>query len=386
MNVGVIGGGVYGAATAYFLSRFGAESIEIFEKDHVASGSTGVSVGIVRHHYSHDIQIRMAKRGREIYENFEAYVGNDGGFRQNGYLTLAAPEGESELRRIVTLQRDLGIDVELLEPGELEDYLPGIDTDGVSLAAYEREGGFADPHLVASGFVDAAVDNGARIHTGTVVTDLEHEDGTVTGIETTAGTHDVDYVVNAAGPWGSDVASMIGVDLPLQWRESKVALLRASRAYSPSYPTLSDGSTEPGLYAKPEPNGEFLCGGIERPPIDRETGLEGVTESFLRQVSQRLEGRLPWCSDAEVVDTWSGVITVTPDAYQIVGVPEGVENFCNLVGGSGHGFKEAPAFAESVALDILGESPRIDLDPYALERFERGETFDGISAETYTDG
>lgn len=386
MKIGVIGGGIYGTATAYFLKRFGAESVTLFEKGQIAGESTGYSAGIVRHHYTHDVQIRMAKRGREILANLEEYVGQDGGFRRNGYLILADPDRESAFRRTVTRQRELGIDVEFVEPDELKAHLPGISSEGVTLGAYERDAGFADPPLVASGFADAAEELGATIQTATEVTDLERRNGTITGIETRDGTHSVDYVVNAAGPWGREIGEMAGIDLPLQWRESKIALLEASREYADSYPTLSDHSVKPEMYAKPEPGGEFLLGGIERPPVDREAGLEGVTEAFLEAASKRLDHRLPGYADASVVDTWSGVITVTPDGIQIVGVPRGADNLFNLVGGSGHGFKEAPAFAESAAQTILGESPEIDLAPYALERFEDGETFDGISSETYADG
>jgi sarcosine oxidase subunit beta len=139
------------------------------------------------------------------------------------------------------------------------------------------------------------------------------------------------------------------------------------------------------MYVKPEPGGEFIVGGIDRPRIDPERGLEGVDSEHLRRIGERLEYRLPEYADAAVVDTWSGEIGVTPDSNQIVGIPRGMENFFNMVGGSGHGFKEAPAFAESVAQQILALEPRFDLSPYRLERFDERSEFEGISKETYGD-
>lgn len=385
MRIGVVGGGVYGTAVAYFLTEFGATDVTLFEAESIASGSTGYSAGIVRHHYTNEVQIRMAKRGREILERLPDYVGHDGGFHRNGYLLLPAPDDLDEFRRTVDRQRELGIDVELVDPDELTDHHPAISPADVEVGAFERTAGFADPYLVASGFAEAARENGADVHTGTPVTDLHAEDGTVTAVETPDGRHRVDYVVNAAGFRGRDVGEMVGVDLPLQRYESKIAVLRAEREYGSELPTVSDHSVKPDMYAKPEPGGEFLVGGIDRPPVDPSRGPEGVDGEFLRTVGDRIETRLPDYADARVVDSWSGIITVTPDAIQIAGVPDGLDNFYNIVGGSGHGFKEAPAFGESIAQTILGRTPEIDLAPYRLDRFDAGEGFDGISAETYGD-
>lgn len=385
MRIGIIGGGVYGVTTAYFLKRLGAEEVLLFEKDAIASGSTGYSAGIVRHHYSNAIQVKMATRGREILENIEEYIGHDGGFVQNGYLILTNAEKEEAFRRTVTLQQDLGIDVELVAPGELTDYLPGIDPSDVEIGAFERDAGFADPYLVTTGFADAARDLGAEILTQTPVTDVTMDGKTATTIETDTETFPVDYVVNAAGPWGKDVGEMVGVDLPLKQYESKIAVLKSTTPYGPDLPTLSDHSVKPDMYTKPETAGEFLVGGIDRPPVDPGRGLEGVTNEFLRTVGERIDQRLPGYSDSEVVESWSGTITVTPDAIQIAGVPNGIENVYNIVGGSGHGFKEATAFAESIAQTILGLEVRVPLDPYRLERFTDGGELTGISTETYSD-
>lgn len=386
-RIGIVGGGVYGLAVAYFLSRFGdvGDELEVvvFERDSIASGSTGYSAGIIRHHYTNPVQIRVAKRGREILEAFETYVGIDGGFHRNGYLVTADPDDEAGFRAIIQRQRDVGLDVEYVDPAALTEYLPAIASDGVQLAAYEPMAGFADPALIARGFAEAARENGVEIHTSEGVRDVRRDGRTVTALETTERIQPVDDVVNAAGPWGGEVASMVGVDVPLEWYESKIVVLTAAEPYGPNLPTLSDHSIHPDMYCKPEPGGEFLVGGIDRPPVDRSEGLVGVDNAHLRCVSKRLERRLPGYADAEVVDTWSGVITVTPDSHQIAGVPEGLINFYQVLGGSGHGFKEAPAFGESIAQTILGREPTIDLGPYRLERFAANEPLVGVSTKSY---
>jgi sarcosine oxidase subunit beta len=371
MRIAIIGGGIYGTAVAYFLDRLGADDVVLFDKNSIGGVSTSRSAGIVRHHYGRRDHIRLANRGREIIQQLEHFTGQPGGFHQNGYLALTGSDDEPTFREIVRKQQDLGLDVEFVDPDDLEKYIDAIDTSGVAAAALEREAGFADPYLVAQAFARAARRDGVEMKPDTEVVGIQQEGETVTALETGAGRESVDYVVNAAGPWGAEIGEMVDVEIPLTWYESKVVVLSTDVPYDLETPTLSDATQS--MYAKPEPGGDFLVGGVDRPRVDRALGLEGVTIEYLQTIQAALEKRLPRCADAEVVDTWSGIITASPDWYQIVGVPEGLENFYNVVGGSGHGFKEAPGFAESIAHDILGRAPEVDLSPYRLERFVEGE-------------
>jgi len=379
MRVGIIGGGIYGTAIAYFLHELGDVDVILFERQEIGGESTSRSAGIVRHHYTRSGHIELAKRGREILEDLESYVGQDGGFHQNGYLALTGAETEDLFRETVKKQQEIELDVNLLDPDELNEYIPGIDPSGVTAAALEHEAGFADPYLVAQGFAKAAQESGADLRSQTEVMDIETSDGTVTTVETSRGTVEVDYLINAAGPWGAEVGRMVGLDIPLTWHESKVVVLSGSKPYGIKTPTLSDSPQR--MYAKPEPGGDFIVGGIDRPEVDRDAGLEGVTIDYLNKVQKVLGTRLPAYADAEVVETWSGIITTSPDWYQIVGVPDGYENFYNILGGSGHGFKEAPGFAEQIAQEILGRDPNCDLDPYRFERFKEGELLSDLEME-----
>lgn len=387
MKIGIIGAGINGAAVAFFLSRFGEESadVHVFESGHIAGdkGSTAYSAGIMRHFYSTEQHIRIARRGTELLYEFEDLTGREGGVHQNGYLRLVDEEHREVLEDVVTRTQRAGVDARLVDPEDLPEYLPGISPDDVAVATYDPTGGFADPYLVTTGLIAAAREQGVTVHTQTSVTGVEETDGEATALQTPSGRHDIDYVVNAAGPWGDEVARMVDVEVPLDWHESKIAVLKSDTPYGPDLPTLSDHSVKPDMYAKPEPGGEFIVGGIDRPPVDRKRGLEGIDNEHLQQLSERVEGRLPGYADAEVHDTWSGVITMTPDAHQIVGVPAGMENFYNVLGGSGHGFKDALGFAESIAQEILGDEPRYDLSAYRLERFEEGDEIPDTDEKTH---
>lgn len=380
MRIGIIGGGVYGTALAYFLEKIGSSNeILLFEKNSLGSASTGKSAGVVRHHYSDEIQVRFAKRGREILEELPEMVGTDGGFHQNGYLIMAGSESEEQFRRNVKLQQKIGLDVDFVAPEELEDYVPALDAEEIAVAAIEREAGFADPYLVATGFAEKAQTLGTEIYTNTPVTDIETKDGEVVAVKSNSSRYEVDFVVNAAGPWAAEIAEMVDIDLPLSRYEAKIVSLTSSTSYPPKYPTVSD--VDLGLVAKPEASGDFIAGGIEREngheSISGREELEGVTNENLEYLGEALEDRLPGYADAEIVDSWSELITAPPDWHQIIGSSPSVDNFYIVAGGSGHGFKEAPGFAESIAESILGHESSIDLSRYRLDRFETGDVFTG---------
>jgi sarcosine oxidase subunit beta len=292
---------------------------------------------------------------------------------------MAGPENEEQFRNNVELQQEIGLDVDFVDPEELDDYVPALDAREVAVAAIEREAGFADPYLVATGFAEQAQTLGAKIHTNTPITDIETCGTEVVAVESGADRYETDLVVNAAGPWAAPVAEMAGVDLPLSRYEAKIVSLTSSTAYPPTYPTVSD--IDLGLVAKPEASGDFIAGGIEREhgheSISGREELEGVTNENLEYPGEALEHRLSGYADAEVVDSWSELITAPPDWHQIIGSPPSVDNFYVVAGGSGHGFKEAPGFAESIAQDILGREPLIDLGRYRPKRFETGDVFTG---------
>ncbi|RQG95416.1 NAD(P)/FAD-dependent oxidoreductase [Natrarchaeobius chitinivorans] len=384
MRVGIIGAGIHGAATAYFLKKHGVDDVIVFDKDHPGNGSTGYSAGIIRFHYTNQTQIQLAMRGHDIIKNLEKYVGQDGGFHNNGYLVLYRQQDEKKLQEIVSRQRACGVDVRLVGADELESYFSGISTEDGIIGAYEPDAGFADPYLVTSGFVEKAKQLGVTFHVNTEVTGLSREGDTVTSIDTPTDTYNVDYVINAAGQFASRVADMVDISIPLNLCESKIAVLESEHEYSTAHPTLADHTMATDFYTKPESSGHFIVGGIDRPQVGLDERKTGVNEEFLLEVIDRLEQRLPSYTDASVVESWSGKLSITPDSNLIIGEPEPLQNFYNLVGGSGHGFKTGPAFAEAVAKDILGKDVKYDLSQYRLERFDEDDLLDGVSSKTYS--
>ncbi|MBI4552981.1 MAG: FAD-binding oxidoreductase [Candidatus Latescibacteria bacterium] len=372
-DVVIIGGGVNGASIAYHLAARQYGTIVLVEKSGLADGSSGKSGGIIRQHYSNPALIRMAIESRRFFERFDAEVDGHAGFVQNGFLIVVAEKETAALKANVTLQRELGLDVELVAPAQVGTILPGINTDGVALAAYERSAGYADPYGVVTAFAQRAKQSGVTIHIGRQVTGIHVQDGAVRGVETNLGLIRTPLVVNAAGPWGRHIARMVGIDLPLTVKRLQELVVKPPTAYSKMNPTVIDLCHL--VYFRPEPGGLVLAGGgitDDPEPVDPDR-YKGADFETLSDVSERLTRRMPGLADAELIRGWAGVITVTPDFHPILGEAPEVQGFIHAMSCSGHGFKLAPIVGRLIAeLIVDGHTTTLDITPLRPDRFQQG--------------
>ena len=200
-DVVVIGGGIMGTATAYHLARRGVQ-VTLLEKSHLGAGSTGLTGGIIRQHYSIETTARMAQRALRVWEDFDQAVGGDAGFVKTGVVFLTGPEGANSMAASISMQQAIGIRTTLLDGPALHEIAPYLNTSDIGAAAYEPDGGYADGNLACLAYAARARDLGAVVRQGTAVTGIRLSGGKVAGVDTSAGPVDAPVVVNTAGPWG----------------------------------------------------------------------------------------------------------------------------------------------------------------------------------------
>jgi sarcosine oxidase subunit beta len=379
MDVVVVGGGIVGVSSAYYLAARGAD-VTLLEKASLGSGSTDRAAGGIRAQFSTTPSIELSKRSIEVWERFEEEFHTDIEYRRPGYMYLArTDETADRLRGAIPFQNDHGVESEFLAPEEAVEYVPGLRTEAYVGTAYCPTDGFADPHLGLQGFSRAATGAGAEIRTGVEVTDLDVEDGRVR-VETTDGAYDPEYVVVAAGSWSARVAGMAGVDLPVSPRRRQAMVVDPESPVPESNPLVTD--LDAGCYFRPERDGKALVGGHfdeadpEQDP-DRyrtSTDLDWTVEA-IEEVSGVADYFGP---DTEILRGWAGLYAVTPDHHPII--EESRPGLVVATGFSGHGFMQSPATGQVVAELVLdGEARTVDVSPLRADRFERGEAL----SETY---
>ena len=375
----VIGAGILGASVAHFLTKLGFGDVVLLDKGAVCSGSTQYSAANVRQHYSNEVGIRLAVRAVEMFSNDEEELGGPSGFVRCGYMVMAPHGEEQAIRDVVPLQRSLGVQTEILEPGEVAARYPAIDVDGVALACLETTSGYADPVLTTRSLVESARRRWLRLAEGRAVTGIARSNGKVTGVETTAGDIEAPVVVNAAGPWGDRVSRMAGIECRLTFSREHEAQVELPADFG-EVPVTSDAVQR--FYFRPHGPGRLLVGegwpkDVE--PDDPETYDAGTDREHVERMLHKLYARLPALRDrARYVTGYSGIYDITDDWYPIVGAEPGLEGYYAAFGGSGHCFKLGPPIGEALADVIAGREPAIDISPLRRARFAEGDTFTSV--------
>ena len=380
-DVVVIGGGVHGTSAAYHLARAG-RSVALIEKRTVGSGSSGASGGIIRSHYSTRSMIRLAHRAATRWPGLTEELGHPVDYVRNGLVVAVDAEDAPVMEQVVQLQRHIGVDTGTIAPDEISRWIPDFNTDGLALAAYEAQAGYADPYSSAVAFAQRARELGAEIHQETVVTGIE-DGGAARRVITDRGTIRTPLVVNCAGAWASSIARMIGVELPVQPGLLQMTAFdpRDARWHRGS-PTWLDLTTM--TYCRPDAAGYMLAGGglaenavIDTEIIDPDVHPSRPPVEFEAEIGENLTRRCPWAKLTRV-RSWAGPDGNSPDFHLIVGPVPGVRGYFQVVGGSGNSFKLSPATGEAVAEYVTtGACTYLDLHAFSITRFAEGRPFQG---------
>ena len=382
-DVAVIGGGAIGTAVAFHLTRLGAGRVALFERQQIAGGTTAQSSGLLRAHYSVPANMALAKASLEMFEGFDALIGDEeasAGFIRCGYM-IVAPEGDSSqaVRGAITHQAGIGIEARLIDKAEALDLHPWLNLDDIDAIGYEPGAGFADPYLTASWFARAAKRAGADIRQGVAVEGLLMNGNRVTGLKTSEGDVQAGAVVAAMNVWSHDLVRWTGVELPMSITRHDVLAFEVDEPYTPRLPILKDLASPSLLYTRSTSGSQILVGtgdeGVETDSpetVDADISLDWIVEQ-----GAALAHRMPKFEEARFVTSWSGLYDTTPDWNPVLGPLPGIEGLTAAFGLSGHGFKLSPMIGRLLAQATLGLPTDQKLEPYRFTRFAEGQPLRG---------
>ncbi|MGB9954732.1 NAD(P)/FAD-dependent oxidoreductase (plasmid) [Haloarcula marismortui] len=374
MQAVVIGGGILGITSAYYLRKKGA-TVTVLEKGNLGNGSTDRANGGIRAQFSSPVSAKLSKESIDVWKSFDTEFGTDIAYRRPGYMFLArSEETAAQFRENVEKQNEVGVDSQMLDPAEAAELCPGLTEENYVAATYSATDGFADPHLGLQGFAKAARSAGVDIRTKVEVTDIRQDSsGRVTGVETGDGEIEADYVVNAAGPWAPQIAEMVDLDLPITPKRRQLMITDPETPVSESVPFTIDQDI--GVHFRPEREGSVVCGGhfdVDDPSQDPDDFSERVSLDWSAQVIEELSRVADYFGpESEVKRGWAGLYSMTPDHHPII--EECSPGFVVVAGFSGHGFMQSPAAGQLVSEIIVDGSPSlVDISKLTADRFERG--------------
>jgi sarcosine oxidase, subunit beta len=370
-DVVIVGGGVHGLATAYYLARnHGITNVAVLEKSYVGSGGSGRNTAIVRSNYLTPEGSRFYDRSVKLYEDLASDLNFNVMFEQRGHMTLA--HTDASLRTMVwraEVNKLEGIDSSVVGPDEVKRLAPFIDVSDhprypILGALWHPPGGIVRHDAVVWGYARAAAAYGVNIHQETELTGIDVAGGRVTGVQTSRGPISTSTVINCTAGWASLVSHMAGVELPIITRPLQAAVTEPVKQFL--HPVVVSGSLH--TYVSQTARGELVFGASVDPFASYST--RGSLEFTTGLASHVLE-LMPGLANMRLLRQWAGLCDMTPDFGPIIG-PTPVDGFYVDVGWGTYGFKAGPVAGESVAAMIADGRPGELIEPFALDRFERG--------------
>ncbi len=366
-QVAIIGGGIMGLALAYNLCKRGQRDVVVLEAGYLCNGASGRNGGGIRAQWNTATNIRLARRGMELFEGFARELGLNVWFRRGGYLFLARnAETAARLERSAEFHAQHGLRTELLTPDAARDLVPELDPRHIAAGAFNPDDGVIFPWPLVWGYARGVEKLGGQVHTFTRVEGIEVDGGRVRAIQTDRGRLGCDVLVNAAGAWSPRLAALAGVTLPNVPQRHEICSSEPQKPFlGPLVSVLDEG-----VYFSQSMRGE-LVGGMGDPQDP--PGLNHASSlRFLARYSQALLRVLPRLGSLKVVRQWAGCYDVTPDNSPVLGETPGVAGFLQMSGFVGHGFMMAPAVAELMAAWIAGGPKDEIFERFSLARFAEG--------------
>ena len=368
VDVAIVGGGVIGSATAFFLRELGFTGrVTVFEKDpSYQFASTARSAASIRQQFTTPVSTQMSQFSFGFLAGLGERFGPDGDIAliRGSYLLLADAARLEMLRTCYASFVALGAPIAWLDQTALAARFPWLNTEDLVGGTLGLDGeGWFDAYMLLRVLRRQARALGVT-YVDKEVVGFEREGAVLNGVRCADGERFAcGTVVNAAGPFAGQVAALAGCALPVEPRKRTMFVFQAPLDPA-GMPFVFDTS---GASVRPEGD-RFICGA--GPPPDRDPHPGGDFEPdhylFEETIWPALAHRIPALEQVRLQSAWAGHYDMNLfDHNGVVGRHPEVENLIFANGFSGHGVMHAPATGRGVAELILHER-YVSLDLGAL--------------------
>jgi glycine/D-amino acid oxidase-like deaminating enzyme len=414
-DVVVIGGGIIGVFTAYYLARRGL-TVALVEKGRIGAEQSSRNWGWCRQQNRDARELPMATKSLELWDQFAADTGEDTGFKRCGLLYLSDDEaqiaGWAQWREFA---KTTGVTTHMLSGREASER-GGATGRAWKAGVFSPSDGTADPAKAAPAVAAAVMKLGGTVHQNCAARGIELEGGRVSGVVTEAGTIKTRIAVLAGGAWASSFCNQLGVRFPVATVRQSIVRL------SPVEQQLPAALTSPRVAITRRPDGHYVLaisgrgrldptpqlmrfashfipmfakrwrnvfpGGLEgirwghetraRWKLDAPTPMERARilnpkpdPAGVREIHRRAVDLLPPLRQARIANTWAGYIDSTPDGVPGIGEIPQVPGFILAAGFSGHGFGIGPGAGHLIADLVSGAKPIFDPASFDPGRFNK---------------
>ena len=367
-EVVIIGGGIIGCATAYYLAKMGIEVIVLEGSDHIGNGGlsrNGVG-GRQSGRDARELPLVMYVI-RNLWPTLSEELEVDCEYHQDGNLRLGKTEKHREiLTRLTDSARNVGLDVRMIDGDEVRAINPYL-SDEVICASWCPTDGHANPLTTTLGYYKIARRLGVTFITGEPVTELRVIKGKIRQVITPNHVYEGENVLVAAGLDSREILTTVGIDIPMTNSLLECLVTEAQ-------PHMFDqmlGTAEADFYGHQTKHGSFVFGGssgLER--YNKDNGTPVNSSKTAPCICRGIMKYFPDLANAKIVRTWAGWMDASSDGVPSLGTVDEIPGLYVACAFNGHGFGIAPAVGEQLAKLIVTGKTDVDLGELHYDRYK----------------
>lgn len=366
VDVLVVGGGIIGCSSAYFLARNGREVILIEKLTSVGLEASGVNAGGLTVQASPFAFTHLNLESAELWRTFSKEIGYDLGYHRVGGFRVA--ENKEEFGRLLSIakkQRKCGLDVKTLDGAETRKIAPYLG-DSIIGANYTDLDGYTDALKALKLIEKAAIKLGVKVVTETSVLEISPKPKSGYIIKTTRGDYEARQVLIAAGIWSKEITKSLGVNLPIKLRINQMMVTDQSPPLIKHMITHVNGN----LTLKQLPEGSIIIGGGWPGKGDLITNTKGPTYESIIGNASLARRVVPSMKNISIIRIWAGFDGRTVDQVPIMCEIPGNPGAYLAIGCFG-GYMTGPLEGRLMAEKMCTGTSSIPIDEFSLTRYDQ---------------
>ena len=266
-DVIIVGGGIMGASSAFFLRKRGV-SVILLERGLIGQQASGTNFGNVRRQGRYIDQLPLANRSREIWLKLKELIGEDAEYMLSGHLRVGyRPEHEERMAKYAQDSQPYGLGLQMISGRALRERFPFLGPEVIA-GSYAANDGHANPRLAAPAIGRAAVREGAQVFENTEIVNVEKdgEDFRVTAADGRLFRAPVALIT--AGAWANRISTSFGEPVPLQAKGPQMCVTEPVPYAIPPVIGVASEKMEEGIYFRQVARGNIVIGGCAREAVD----------------------------------------------------------------------------------------------------------------------
>lgn len=364
----IIGGGIIGSSTAYYLAKNGVKDILVLEgSDYIGNGGSSRNGGGVRQSGRDPREIPMVMWGiKHLWPGLSDELGVETEYTQKGNLRLGKTDAHlSILQGLTDRAVACGLDVKMIDGPAVREINPYLSKEVIG-ASWCPTDGHANPLTTTLGFYKKARALGVRFITGAQVTGLKKVRGVIQKVITPEMTFEAPQVLVAAGYDSRGILDSVGIDVPLTVNKAECLVTEGEPEMFPQML----GTAEADFYGHQTAHGSFVFGGSTgMEACEKDNGTPISTSIGPSCTCRGIMKYFPALSQAKIVRAWAGWIEDCADGIPVISAIDEVPGLTVACGFTGHGFGIGPAAGYSIAKMMTGGKPPVAMDAFRYDRF-----------------